>query len=224
MHRMLSIIPARGGSKGLPRKNILPLRGKPLIAWTIEAAQRASSVGRVVVSTDDDEIADVALGFNCDVPFRRPAELATDIATSMDVLFHALAEISGWEYVVLLQATSPLRTFEDIDAAFERMTKVGAPACVSVCGVEESPYWMYTLAGGDRLVSLLPATAVTRRQDLPPAYILNGAIYIAEINWLKSSRTFTTHETVGYVMPRARSIDIDTYEDFVACEAALSST
>lgn len=212
---VLSLITARGGSKGLPRKNVLPAVGKPLIAWTVEAALAASTVSRVVLSTDDDEIMEAAATAGCDIPFRRPSELASDQASSIDVVFHALKELPGYEFIVLLQPTSPLRTGSDIDAAFKLMLSHNAPACVSVTEVDQSPYWMYRLAEDDRLSNLLPPlTEATRRQNLPPVYVLNGAIYIANIKWLLQSRSFLGVETVAYQMPKARSIDIDDASDF----------
>lgn len=213
--KVLALITARGGSKGLPRKNVLTAAGKPLIAWTVDAALTASSVSHVVLSTDDDEIMNAAAAAGCKIPFRRPAELATDEASSMDVVLHALKELPGYDFVALLQPTSPLRTGTDIDAAFQLMNARNAPACVSVTEVDQSPYWMYELAEDDRLRSLLPPLQnVTRRQDLPSVYTLNGAIYIAKVEWLLKSRNFLGPETVAYKMPKSRSIDIDNALDF----------
>ena len=213
--KVLALIPARGGSKGLPRKNILPVGDRPLIAWTIEAARQASCISCVVLSSDDREIIAEALNRGCEVPFKRPAELASDTASSMDVVLHALNQMPGYEYVVPLQPTSPLRTAGDIDAAFNLMLEKQAPACVSVCSVEESPYWMYQFEGQSYLRSVLEAPqGVTRRQDLPDVYSLNGAIYIARVDWLLRQRSFVSADTVGYVMPKERSMDIDTPEDY----------
>lgn len=214
-HRVLALITARGGSKGLPRKNVLLAGGKPLVAWTVDAAISAECVDRVVLSSDDHEIMDAARSAGCDVPFCRPPHLASDVATSIDVVLHALNQLPGYEYVVLLQPTSPLRTAADIDAAFELMIEIGAPSCVSVCDVDQSPYWMYRVAAGNRLQRLLPEIdGITRRQDLPPIYVLNGAIYIARIDWLRANRSFVGEETVAYLMPKERSLDIDTAQDF----------
>lgn len=213
--RVLALITARGGSKGLPRKNVLPAAGKPLIAWTVHAALAANAVGKVALSTDDDEIMEAAATAGCDIPFRRPAELASDQTSSIDVVFHALKELPGYEFIVLLQPTSPLRTGADIDAAFQLMISHNAPACVSVTEVDQSPYWMYKVDDNDRLSGLLPPlTGATRRQDLPPVYTLNGAIYIAKVEWLLQSRSFLGPETIAYKMPKSRSIDIDDAHDF----------
>lgn len=211
----LALITARGGSKGLPRKNVLPAAGKPLIAWTVHAALAATTVGRVVLSSDDDEIIEAAATAGCDIPFRRPPELATDEASSMDVVFHALQELPDYEFVVLLQPTSPLRTGADIDAAFKLMLDHRAPACVSVTDVDQSPYWMYEVTENDRLRSLFgQSPTMNRRQDLPPVFTLNGAIYIAKVEWLLQSRSFLGPETIAYKMPRSKSIDIDDAIDF----------
>lgn len=215
--RLLALITARGGSKGLPRKNVLPVGGKPLIAWTISAAIEAEFVDHVVLSSDDDEIIKTAMKWGCTVPFRRPTELASDTASSMDVVLHALDQLPGYDFVVLLQPTSPLRTSRDIDAAFLLLQASGAPSCVSVCEAEQSPYWMYRLAEDGKLEDLLPLpTAAKRRQDLPPVYVLNGAIYIANVDWLRSTKSFLGDGSIAYLMPKERSIDIDTADDFEA--------
>jgi CMP-N,N'-diacetyllegionaminic acid synthase len=212
--RLLALVPARGGSKGLPRKNVLSAGGQPLIAWTILAAMEASSVDYVVVSSDDNEIIEIAKKFGAEVPFLRPANLSDDSAASMDVVMHAIDLCVGFDYVALLQPTSPLRTSRDIDDAFHKLISSGAESCVSVCAVEESPYWMYQLDASDRLVRLLPDRTPSRRQELPPVYMLNGAIYIARVSWLRQTRSFTGDGCVAYIMPRDRSLDIDTPADF----------
>lgn len=220
---VLAIIPARGGSKGLPRKNVLPAGGRPLLAWSVAAAQGARSIDRVVLSSDDDEIIAVARACGCEVPFRRPEALASDTASSLDVVLHALDALPGYAVVVLLQPTSPLRSAADIDAACALFATSGAPACVSVCLAAQSPYWMYRLADNHALQPVVEAPpGVTRRQDLPPVYALNGAIYIADAAWLRKTRTFVARDTVAYVMPAARSIDIDSANDFAAFEQAVT--
>jgi N-acylneuraminate cytidylyltransferase len=211
---VLALITARGGSKGLPGKNVRPVQGRPLIDFTIAAARAAACVDRVVLSTDDDEIARVAEACGCEVPFRRPAALASDTATSMDVVMHALAQLPRHDIVVLLQPTAPAREAGDIDATVQRLLDANAPACVSVCAAEDSPYWMFSLGEHDRLMPLLDTPAATRRQDLPLVYVLNGAVYAARTDALKRMGSFLGPETVAHVMPRERSIDIDTLQDF----------
>lgn len=222
--KVLAVIPARGGSKGLPGKNTLPVRGRPLLAWTAEAALGAHAVDRVVVSSDADAI--LAAARSCGVePLRRPAGLATDTATTIDVVLHALDACPGYDVVVVLQPTSPLRTAADIDAALERLAASGAPACVSVCEAEQSPYWMYRISAGETLVPIVDAPAgATRRQDLPAVYVLNGAIYAADAAWLRKERAFVTARTVAHVMPAERSLDIDTARDFQCFEKTVIET
>jgi CMP-N,N'-diacetyllegionaminic acid synthase len=221
--RVLAVIPARGGSKGVPGKNIRRVQNRPLIAWTVEAAQAAQAIDRVVLSSDDDAIMTVARSLGCEVPFRRPAALATDTATSVDVMLHALDALPGFDIAVLLQPTSPLRTAIDIDAACARYEVSGCGSCVSVAPVEQSPYWMYRLRDDLSLDPLVPLPDdVTRRQDLPPVFALNGAIYISDAASLRRRRTFITRHTVAHVMPLARSIDIDTEADFDAFCAIVS--
>lgn len=222
---VLGLVTARGGSKGLPGKNIRPVEGRPLIDFTITAARAARCVDRLVLSTDDDEIARVALGCGCEVPFRRPAHLSTDTAASIDVVLHALDQLPPFDVVVLLQPTSPGRSADDIDAACARLAQSGAPSCVSVCLAEQSPYWMYRLDGSDRLRPLLDESAgAQRRQDLPPVYVLNGAIYAARPNWLRQHRRFVGDGTVAHVMPAARSIDIDSLDDLERFARSLRET
>lgn len=221
-NHVLALITARGGSKGLPRKNVLIAGGKPLIAWTVEAAISAECVDRVVLSSDDDEIMTAARAAACEVPFSRPAHLASDTASSIDVVLHALDHLPGYEYVVLLQPTSPLRTAADIDAAFALMLESGSPSCVSVCEADQNPYWMYRVEADSKLKRLLPEMeGITRRQDLPPIYVLNGAIYIARIDWLRANKSFVGAETLAYLMPKERSLDIDTAEDFEIFRAKI---
>jgi N-acylneuraminate cytidylyltransferase len=221
---VLALIPARGGSKGLPGKNIMPLGGRPLIQWTIDAARGSRFVDRVVLSSDDETIIEIAARGGCEVPFRRPAPLASDTAAMVDVALHALEAVPSHDVLVLLQPTSPLRTSTDIDAACELFTSSGAPSCVSVSLTEQSPYWMYGLgARGELLPVLEPPEGIVRRQDLPPVYVLNGAIYVADVAALRKSRNFVTRETVGYTMPPERSIDIDTAADFEAARAGMES-
>lgn len=217
--KVLGVIPARGGSKGVPRKNIRSLAGKPLIAWTIEAARKSVYIDRVIVSSDNLEIIEVAKALGADVPFVRPKRLARDQTSGMDPVIHALKEIPNYDYVVLLQPTSPLRLPEDIDACIEQVQNIGAPACVSVSEPEKSPYWMYTLQHGGAMQPLISQkeNAVVR-QDLPDVYALNGAVYVADIKWLLDTKSFLTNETVAYIMPKSRSYDIDTEEDFLLCE------
>lgn len=219
---VLAIIPARGGSKGVPRKNIREVAGKPLIAWSIEEAKKSTYIDRLVLSSDDKEIIEVAKSWGCEVPFVRPAELAQDDTPGIDPVLHALNELPGYDIVVLLQTTSPLRSAADIDGCIAHCVANRANACVSVTAAEQSPYWMVTLDTQGAMQPLLPRDDVyTRRQDLPPVYILNGAVYVANCAWLRGHKTFLTDETLGYVMPQERSLDIDTERDLQVSDMAL---
>lgn len=212
--RILGVITARGGSKGIPRKNVVDIGGKPLIGWTINAARQSVLLDRVVLSSDDEEIMSVSSGLGCEVPFRREALLSGDAATSADVVMDCLRRLPGYDYVVLLQPTSPLRTADDIDCAIRMCIDQAAPACVSVCEVEESPHWMYVLQQGGGMVPIIE-NCYSRRQDLPLVYRLNGAVYVAQTDWFSEKKVFMDETTVAYVMPRDRSVDIDGSEDLL---------
>ena len=221
---VLAVITARGGSKGLPRKNIRLLCGRPLISWSIEAALGASCIDRVIVSTDSPEIAEVACAAGAEVPFLRPPELASDTASSTEVLAHALQECPGYGIVVLLQPTSPLRTSEDLDRAFNQMRNVNADGCVAVTAVEKSPWLMYGANSSGWLEPLLPSVPNSvRRQDMPPVYLLNGAFYFIWTDIFLAARRLVTARCIGYTLPEARSIDIDTLADFRRAEHILST-
>jgi len=212
--KVLAVIPARGGSKGVPRKNLREVAGKPLIAWSIEAVRGCRHVDRLVLSSDDAEIIAVASRWGCEAPFVRPAALAQDDTPGVEPALHAIDMLPGYDLVVLLQPTSPLRSAADIDGCIALMDERGAPACVSVSPAEQSPYWMFALETGDRMRPLLPvASPAARRQDLPAAFVLNGAVYVADCAWLRQNRTFLADRTIGYVMPAERSLDIDTEFD-----------
>lgn len=211
---VLALVPARGGSKGLPRKNVLDLAGKPLIAWTLDAARASRHIDRCIVSTDDEEIAGVARAHGGEVPFLRPAEFSDDAAGSQDVIAHALAQLPGYDIVVLLQPTSPLRTAADIDGTLETLQRHAAASCVSVVAPGKSPFWCYRIDQQQHLQPLLDARySRMRRQDLPPVYALNGAVYAAHANWLLNNGGFLGDRTVGFEMPVDRSVDIDNAFD-----------
>lgn len=219
---VLGVIPARGGSKGLPRKNVRDLAGKPLIAWTIEAGHDSEHLDRLILSSDDEEIVTVAEEYGCEVPFQRPAELAQDDTSSIDALLHALDQVESHDYVVMLQPTSPLRTADDIDATITRCHQNDGTACVTVTQTDKPPQWMYTLGEKNRLDPVMDRDdMITRRQDAPTTYVPNGAVYVAGTTWLRTHETFYTDATLGHPMPPERSADVDTAMDLAWCELLL---
>lgn len=221
--KTLGLIPARGGSKGILRKNVREIAGKPLIVWTIEAALASSQLDAVIVSTDDEEIADVARRAGALVPFMRPPHLATDEAPGIAPVLHAMEEIPDYDAVLLLQPTSPLRTPDDIQGLLTLAAETKSPSVVSVCEPDSHPNLIYTLENERRLKPLLDKDATARRQDLPPVFTLNGALYFAEARWLQAGRAFIGAETLGYVMPPERSIDIDTALEWRIAEFLLAT-
>jgi CMP-N,N'-diacetyllegionaminic acid synthase len=224
---VLALIPARGGSKGLPRKNVLPLGGRPLIAWSVEAARQSKYVDRVIVSSDNDDIIAAAKAAGAEIPFVRPAALAGDQTPSLDVALHALEAVGqAFDYLVLLQPTSPLRTAADIDGCLETCLRHDAPSCVSVSKAEKSPLWMYTRDAQDRLVPVLPRAEGTihQRQLLPTIYALNGAVYVTQTAALATHRAFVTAATVAWEMPRTRAVDIDCELDLKIAGLLLQET
>ncbi|MDF1613501.1 cytidylyltransferase domain-containing protein [Desulfurivibrio dismutans] len=222
---VLAVIPARGGSKGLPRKNILELAGKPMVAWSIEAAQRSNFIDRVVLSSEDEAIIATAKQWGCEVPFVRPVELAGDEAPTSAALLHALDNLGRqYDYLVLLQPTSPLREARDIDQCIEKCHQSEAPACVSVTETDKNPAWMFYLEGQQRLEPVLGTWDFpTRRQDLRPSFVLNGAVYVADTAWFKQNHTFLDRKTIAHPMPKERSLDIDTELDLKLVQAILEN-
>lgn len=223
---IFGIIVARGGSKGLPGKNVRLLAGKPMVAWTVEAALAAQRLDRVVVSTDDAVIAEAARLAGAEVPFLRPAHLAGDTASVVDAIFHAIDNLGEQpEWVVLLQATSPLRLAGDIDACIDLCLSRDAPAVASISLAAKSPYWMVTLDDQGHIHMVVPRDQMgDNRQSLPAAYCPNGAVYVARTEWLRRTRTFwQPGVTLGYIMPPERSVDVDTVLDFRLAELLMTN-
>ena len=211
---LLALIPARGGSKGIPRKNIRTFYGKPLIQWSIDAAMSAPSIDRVVVSTEDQEIAELAIAGGAEVPFLRPAELATDEVSGIAPVLHALAQLKEVSDLLLLQPTSPLRAVGDIEAIVKLRLQADCGSAVSLTPCSKHPAWMYCLAENDKLEALFVNESGHSRQQLPPAYALNGSLYLASRDFLIREQAFIAAGTIGYVMPPERSVDIDTPFDW----------
>ena len=220
---ILGIIPARGGSKGIPRKNLIIFGGKPLMAWTIEAGLQSHYIDRLILSSEDEEIIAVAREWGCEVPFIRPGELSRDDTPGIEPVIHAIKTLkTSYDYIILLQPTSPLRSAEDIDDCINYCIQAKAVSCVSVTVAQPSPYWMYTLDQQKRLLPLLPTeSSFPRRQLLPPVYVLNGAIFFAHIPYLLQEQRFISEETIAFPMPAEKSLDIDSEADLFY--AAISS-
>lgn len=224
--KVIGIIPARGGSKRLPRKNILELCGKPLIAWTIEAGLKSKYLDRLIVTSEDDEILDISKKYGAEI-IKRPFELATDTAKTIDAVKHVLENISEkYDYVVLLQPTSPLRTEKHIDEAIELLMNKNADAIISVCEVEHSPLWCNILPPDGSLVNFLREDVIDKRsQDLEKYYRINGAIYICKIDKLLNNGSFFLKENIyAYIMDKKSSIDIDEELDFKMAEVILKES
>ena len=225
--KVLAVIPARGGSKGLPRKNVLPLAGKPLLAYSIDAALGSRRLDRTLVSTEDPEITEVARQYGADVPFLRPPELAMDDSSPYAVLTHALGWLEGHEgyrpeYVLLLQPTSPLRTSKDIDNCVELAVEKNADGVVSLCEVKHHPHHTKCVGKDGEIASFIPVDGVSnRRQGVPPVYCPNGALYLGRRELVLEHETVYSDRTYAYVMPPERSLDIDTAWDLHLAEMII---
>ena len=226
--RILGVIPARGGSKRLPDKNIRPLCGKPLLAHTIEAGNHPY-IDRLAVSTDAPQIAEIATQYGCPPPFMRPAEFSGDTASSVDVVLHVLDELEKrgeiYDIVVLLQPTSPLRTAEMVGEAIKYYHAKQARAVVSICPVDHPPQWANTLPDDGAMDSFLrPEIKGLRSQDLPEHYRLNGALFINDVKLLQQTRTFMPEQNCyAFLMDRNASVDIDDETDFRIAEALMEA-
>ncbi|WP_422529152.1 cytidylyltransferase domain-containing protein [Serratia fonticola] len=224
--RVLAIIPARGGSKRLPRKNLLEFCGKPLVVWSIDAAINSKYIDSVVVSTDDEEIAKVSLAAGAEIPFIRPVSISGDISTSNSVLMHAIENVPGvYDIVVLLQPTSPLRMTSDIDNALQLLHSADIDGVISVCECEHSPLWSNTIVDRVGLQGFIPDSYVgMRSQDLPKYYRFNGSIYAFTTCSLMLNRGIHYSASVyPFTMDTQRSIDIDNKIDFITAETIMKN-
>lgn len=220
----MAIIPARGGSKRLPRKNTLPIAGKPLISWTIEAAQKSKYIDEIFISTDDKDVIDIASKYNIDVPEIRPVELSSDDAKTQDVILYTLEKFGkDIDVIIILQPTSPLRCSEHIDSAFELFELKNASSVVSVTPCEHPPLWSNTLPSDGNLDGFLSPAANRRSQELEEYYRLNGAIYIYDTAEIKiNGKMEISKNSYAFKMDNESSIDIDTKLDFEFSELLLN--
>jgi len=211
---ILSIIPARGGSKGIPRKNIICLGKKPLIAWTIEASLKSKFITKTIVSSDDDEILNISKMYNSDI-LKRPYSLSTDNAPSEAVIKHVLESLSEqYDYIILLQPTSPLRDFSHIDRAFKDLLKSNATALISTFETDNKILKSFVQNDDGYIKGISnDKYPFMRRQDLPKTYMSNGAIYIIKVDEFLKNNSLLTTKTISFIMDNISSLDIDTIDD-----------
>lgn len=215
--KILGLITARGGSKGIPRKNLAILGNKPMLNWTIDEAQKSKYLDRLIISSEDDEIVNIAKKSSCEVPFIRPVELAQDRTSSMQVILHAINEIEAYDqfdYLLLLQPTSPFRKVTSIDKAIKVCIDNEYQMIVSVGQSKKSPNHMYYKGEDKKLIPVLGKFEMnSRRQDQKKVFEHNGAIYMSEIAFLKEKTTFNCPEARGFEMYGYENFDIDTPDD-----------
>jgi CMP-N-acetylneuraminic acid synthetase len=222
-HIVVCVIPARGGSKGLPGKNIKMFCGKPLIAHTIEQAKQSKYIDRVIVSTEAEEIAQISLEYGAEVPFIRPMELARDSSSTVDVLLHVinwLEDVDRYDFdiLLLLHVTTPLRSIEDIDKSVSLLVEEQADNVISVTEARRNPYFNMVEEDSDGFVRLVKEGCFSTRQAAPKVYDMNASIYVWWKNVLKEGKKIFLKKTNAYVMPKERSIDIDDDLDFRIAE------
>ncbi len=224
----LAIIPARGGSKGLPGKNIKELCGKPLIAWSIENGLKSKYLDEVIVSTDYKEIADIAKQYGASVPFLRPDYLASDTATSFDAIKYTIDYYKNklnkeFDYIVLLEPTSPLREVSDIDNAIEKLFDSEANSIVGISKTEDqNPAFLVEKNSNDFINGYENKDMqVLRRQDIKDVYFFEGTIYVSKTDVLLDKKTFYHKNTIGYEVPKFKSLEIDDIDDFLMVEAMM---
>lgn len=227
--KVLAIIPARGGSKGLPGKNIKPLCGKPLIGWTIEQAKASKYIDEIFVSTDSQEIADVAESFGVKVPELRPAELASDTATSASFVIYTIEKLKAqgkeFDYIILLEPTSPLRMVEDIDSSIITLHNTpDADSIVGVCKAEcAHPAFMVKVNSDGLLLPFQDSMKALRRQDIGDVYFFEGTVYVTRTNAFLDRKSFYHEKTLPYIVPKGRAFEIDDAEDFYIVESLMNN-
>lgn len=221
---IIGIITARGGSKGIPGKNIKLIAGKPLIAWTIEEANKSKYIDRLILSSEDVNIIRVAKEWGCEVPFIRPQELALDDTPGIDPVINALNELrEKYYYTCLLQPTSPLRKAKHIDEVIELCEEMHTDSCVSMVEVSKPPQWIFRMDNLYKITPFLKGKELVRRQDADKLYSLNGSVYLMKTQKLLETKSFIISNTIGYIMDKISSIDIDDIIDFNIVEYFLKN-
>ena len=215
---LIALIPARRGSKGIPKKNLREFKGQPLIAWSIKQALECSFIDRVIVSTEDEEIAEIAKIFGAEIPFSRPTNLANDSSLIIETVLHAINNLNDVDDVLLMQPTSPLRRVEDINNIVQLRNKFKSQSAVSLVKVSEYPQWMYSLDGQKMYPLLAKKNSSERRQNFKKIHILNGSLYLSSRKHLIETGSFVSEDTIPYIMPPEFSIDIDEESDWEYAE------
>lgn len=223
---VLAVIPARGGSKGIPGKNIKLLNGKPLIYYTIDEAKKSRILDKIIVSSDDSDILNICSNYLQLTSYKRPKELAGDSANTVDAVIHLLDWLKNEDgytpyYTCVLQCTSPLRTWEDIDGCIELLEETQLDGVVAISEVDTHPYWTHIMRDGKLDYFIEEGRRISLRQDLPQIYRINGAVYVVKTNILLKQRTLEPMNMTGYIMKRENSIDIDDKIDFALAEILL---
>ena len=223
--RVLGLIVARGGSIGFPNKNLALVDGTPVMHYTVREAKKSKYLDRLVISSDSVEIVRVAKELGCEAPFMRPGSLATDKTSTVDVAIHAISKIPNYDILTILQPTSPLRLAEDIDNSIEALVYKNVSSAVTVTQVVDHPYLTFSRDSRGTLKSIVDTKGVSlRRQDLPAAYKLNGAVYTIRVTNMLAQKSLILEDTQAVVMPRSRSLDIDTKDDLTALEREMSKS
>ena len=218
----IALIPARGGSKGISRKNIKLFNNKPLIYWSIKTAFESNYVDRVVVSTDDEEIADIARSFSAEVPFLRPSYLAEDHSPGIDPVLHAISNISNIKNILLMQPTSPLRRAFDIQEIFKIREKYNSDSAVSVSIAKKNIDLFFSINSNNKIIPFSKDLKLAPRQNYSNSYTLNGALYLSTKDAILKNKSFISTNTIGYIMPEEYSIDIDTQIDWEIAEFLMT--
>lgn len=218
----IALIPARGGSKGIKRKNIKLINNMPLIYWTIKTALASDYIDRVVVSTEDEEIADISRSLCAEVPFIRPASLAQDNSTGIETVLHALEYLSEARNILLMQPTSPLRKPNHIEEIFKLRSKSNCDSAVSVCLSKKHLDLFFSIDSNKRIIPSSENLKLAPRQEYPEKYILNGSLYLSTKESILHNKSFITSNTIGYIMPEEYSIDIDTQLDWDIAEFLMT--